>query len=398
MKSVGEKNDFLFMKTDNTEDVLLDVLGGEVRGCGKQQDMTLSLAELKHVMRLAKEHTVLGLVANAVMAGRLRIKDDMSADKQKAVMALMQMNMMHQRSYFQFEKAIAEFAALMKKHCLQYVIFKGVAVARHYPVPYTRTMGDVDFYVPASDFNRAVEVIERELHVEIEKEDIDKHFSFDYQGIRFEMHYQIETFGNGRHQRYFNLMIDESIAKGVDCFSITDSETDNGEIMVSVLPPTEDLIVVFKHWFNHLLVEGVGLRQTTDLAVLLKAYKDRMDVARLMKALDSIDYIKAFRAMLAMMRRYFGVNCVDGFCVLNSKDKRYGDKLMATVMESGNFGRKAYQNHVAGRKKSMETATRAWRHCVRFFRLAPTDIIFLIPRRIGITLKLRLLRCLVSHG
>lgn len=386
------------MKTNKIETYLLDVLRQELNDGSACSRCVLSLTELKHVICLAKEHTVQGLVADAVMAGRLRIKDDMSADKQKAVMALMQTNMQHQRSYFQFEKAIAEFAALMMKYSLQYVIFKGVAVARHYPVPYTRTMGDVDFYVPASDFNRAVEVIERELHVEIEKEDIDKHFSFDYQGIRFEMHYQIETFGNVRHQRYFNRMIDESIAKGADSFSITDSETDNGEIKVSVLPPMEDLIVVFKHWFNHLLVEGVGLRQTTDLAILLKAYKDRIDVTRLMTALNKIGYIKAFRAMLAMMRRYFGVNCVDGFCVLNSKDKRYGDKLMATVMDSGNFGRKAYQNHVAGRKKSMETATRAWCHCVRFFCLAPMDILFLIPRRIGITLKLRLLRRLVSHG
>ena len=375
------------MKTDNTENALMDVLGREVHGCGEQQERTLSLAELKGVMRLAKDHTVLGLVANAVMEGRLKITCDMSADKQKAVMTLMQINVMHQRSYFQFEEAIAEFAALMKKHGLHYVVFKGVAVARHYPVPYTRTMGDVDFYVPASDFNRAVAVIEQELQVNIEKEDIDKHYSFDYQGIRFEMHYQIETFGYGKHQRYFNLMIDECISKGADNFSITDAKSESNREEVSVLPPTEDLIVVFKHWFNHLLVEGVGLRQTTDLAVLLVAYRNRIDVARLMKVLDGIGYMKAFRAMLAMMKKYFGENWVDSFCVLNSRDEQYADKLMATIMESGNFGRKAYRNHTTGKQKSMETATRALRHCVTFLRLASKDIICLIPRRIGITLK-----------
>ena len=375
------------MKTDNTENVLMDILGREVHGCGEQQERTLSLAELKGVMRLAKDHTVLGLVANAVMEGRLKITCDMSADKQKAVMTLMQINVMHQRSYFQFEEAIAEFAALMKKHGLHYVVFKGVAVARHYPVPYTRTMGDVDFYVPASDFNRAVAVIEQELQVNIEKEDIDKHYSFDYQGIRFEMHYQIETFGYGKHQRYFNLMIDECIYKGADNFSITDAKSESNREEVSVLPPTEDLIVVFKHWFNHLLVEGVGLRQTTDLAVLLVAYRNRIDVARLMKVLDGIGYMKAFRAMLAMMKKYFGENWVDSFCVLNSRDEQYADKLMATIMESGNFGRKAYRNHTTGKQKSMETATRALRHCVTFLRLASKDIICLIPRRIGITLK-----------
>lgn len=375
------------MKTDNTENVLMDVLGREVHGCGEQKERTLSLAELKGVMRLAKEHTVLGLVANAVMEGRLKITSDMSTDKQKAVMTLMQINVMHQRSYFQFEEAIAEFAALMKKHDLHYVVFKGVAVARHYPVPYTRTMGDVDFYVPASDFNRAVEIIERDLHVEIEKEDIDKHYSFDYQGIRFEMHYQIETFGYGKHQRYFNLMIDECISKGADNFSITDAKSESNREEVSVLSPTEDLIVVFKHWFNHLLVEGVGLRQTTDLAVLLVAYRNRIDVARLMKVLDGIGYMKAFRAMLAMMKRYFGMDWTDSFFELNCKDERYAEKLMAAVIESGNFGRKAYRNYTTGKQKSMETAIRALRHCVTFLRLAPKDIICLIPRRIGITLK-----------
>ena len=361
------------MKTDNTENVLMDVLGREVHGCGEQQERTLSLAELKGVMRLAKDHTVQGLVANAVMEGRLKITDDMSAEKKKAVMTLMQVNVMHQRSYFQFEKAIAEFAALMKKYSLKYVIFKGIAVARHYPVPYTRTMGDVDFYVPASDFNRAVAVIERELQVNIEKEDIDKHYSFDYQGTRFEMHYQIETFGSKRHQRYFNRMIEGAVT--ADSF---------------VLLPTEDLIVVFKHWFNHLLVEGVGLRQTVDLAVLMNVYKDRVDMAALQSHLKRIGYWKAFRAMAALTERYLGVECASEYCLLGVSDYRFADKLMATVLESGNFGRRAYKSHSTGKMKSFETATRALRHCVRFFRLAPKDIFFLIPRRIGITLKQRM--------
>lgn len=106
-----------------------------------------------------------------------------------------------------------------------------------------------------------------------------------------------------------------------------------------------------------------------------------------MTALDGIGYMKAFRAMLAMMKRYLGLDWLDNFFVYDRRDERYADKLMAAVMESGNFGRKAYRNHTTGKKKSMETATRALRHCVKFFWLAPKDIIYLIPRRIGITLK-----------
>ena len=369
--------------------MLLEILKTEIGMQGCKNKHEVSLETLRQVMRLAKEHTVQGVVANAAVTGRLTIADGPENGKGNgkgmAVMKLMQLTMIHKQNLNLFERTVGRFAHLMKEHNIAYVVFKGLAMARLYPTPWMRTMGDVDFYVPKSCFDRAVEVIERGLHVVMDKEDVDKHYSFDWQGIRFEMHYQIETFGSHRHQLCFDRMIDEAMAEHTDSFTVCDSDGNGTE--VSVLPPTEDLIVVFKHWFNHLLVEGVGLRQTLDLVVLLTAYRDKINVGRLMTALDGIGYMKAFRAMLAMMRRYLGLDWFDNFFVYNRCDERYADKLMAAVMESGNFGRKAYRNHTTGKKKSMETATRALRHCVKFFWLAPKDIICLIPRRIGITLK-----------
>lgn len=373
---------------DKVENALLEILRREVTGQDGTETMELSVAGLNAVMRLAREHAVTGLVANATMRNRIVIAGGVAEGRGEVVMRLMQQTMAHRQNQRRFEDAVGRFARLMEENGIAYVVFKGLAVARYYPEPFVRTMGDVDFYVPKSCFDRAVEVIERGLNVVMDKEEVDKHYSFDWQGIRFEMHYQIETFGNHRHQHRFDRMIDEAMAEHADSFTVCDS--DGNETEVSVLPPTEDLIVVFKHWFNHLLVEGVGLRQTLDLAVLLNAYRDKINVGRLMTALDGIGYMKAFRAMLAMMKRYFGFEWLDSNFVLGCRDERYADKLMAAVMESGNFGRKAYRNHTTGKKKSMETATRALRHCVTFLRLAPKDILCLIPRRIGITLKQKL--------
>lgn len=370
---------------DTAENALLEILKREITGLDGTEKIELSVAGLNAVMRLAQEHTVTGLVANAAVRNRIVIAGGAAEGRGEAVMKLMLQTMVHRQGMQWFEDAVGRFARLMKENGIAYLVFKGLAVARHYPEPFVRTMGDVDFYVSKEDFLRAVEVIEQGLHVVVDKEVVDKHYCFDWQGIRFEMHYQIETFGNHRHQLRFNRMIDEAMAEQADSFTVCDS--DGIETEVSVLPLTEDLIVVFKHWFNHLLVEGVGLRQTLDLAVLLNAYRDKMNVARLMTALDSIGYMKAFRAMLAMMKRYFGFEWLDSNFVLGCRDERYADKLMAAVMESGNFGRKAYRNHTTGKKKSMETATRSLRHCVTFLWLAPKDIICLIPRRIGITLK-----------
>lgn len=370
---------------DTVENALLDILKREIMGEDGTEKMELSVAGLNAVMRLAQEHAVTGMVANSAVRNRIVIAGGAREGKGEAVMRLMQQTMVHRQCMQRFEDAVGRFARLMKENGIAYVVFKGLAVARLYPEPFVRTMGDVDFYVPQGDFQLAVDVIERGLHVVVDKEDVDKHYSFDWQGIRFEMHYQIETFGNCRHQRRFNRMIDEAMAEHTDSFTVCDS--DGKETEVSVLSPTEDLIVVFKHWFNHLLVEGVGLRQTLDIAVLLNAYRDKINVGRLMTALDGIGYMKAFRAMLAMMKRYFGLEWLDSNFVLGCRDEWYANKLLAAVMESGNFGRKAYKNHTEGKKKSMETATRALRHCVMFLWLAPKDIICLIPRRIGITLK-----------
>lgn len=367
---------------NKVENSLLQILKTEIGWHDSDTPIAVPLGRMMKIQRLAKEHTVLGLVAQAVCKGRVMMKDSspvssvLSSEKVKEVredivMNLMQVDVLHQRKYKKFSSALTEFSQLMERHHIPYVVFKGLAVAQFYPFPHTRTMGDVDFYVPDSDFARAVEVLESSWHLKIDKEDIDKHFCFTYQGIRFEMHYQVETFGYGRHQRYFNRMIDDSILK----------ETR------AMLPPMEDLIVVFRHWFNHLLVEGVGLRQTIDMAVLLNAYQDKVDAQRLQSHLKNIGYERAFKAMVAMVETYLGLSCAQRYCLLAKRDYQYGDKLMAVVLESGNFGRRAYSNQVASKEKSLETAKRALGHCLKFFWLAPMDILCLVPRRIVISLK-----------
>ena len=368
---------------DKVEEKLLGILRDEVLKQDEEDAKMLTLKESRELIRLAKEHTMLGFVSNAVCCGRICLSVSRGQDgiKKQTVLELMQYHMLHQKQYQQFEHVISDFADLMNKNQIRYVIFKGMAVAQFYSSPYSRTMGDVDFYVPASDFDKAVGIIESALMVTIEKNEIDKHFCFDYHDIRFEMHYQIETFGNTKHQKYFNRLIDKSLASTLS-FKANDKD-------VAMLPHIVDLIVVFKHWFNHLLIEGVGLRQTLDLLVLLNAYQSKIDFLLLQKHLKAIGYWKAFKAMVAMMEKCFGLVCANSYCHLESSDYTYGDMLLREVLSSGNFGRKAYKNHSQGGKKSMETAQRALGHCLKFFRLAPCDICCLLPKRIMITFKRR---------
>ena len=144
---------------DTAENALLEILKREITGLDRTEKTELSVAGLKTVMRLAKEHAVMGLVANAAVRNRIVIAGGAAEGRGEAVMKLMQLTMVHRQVMQRFENAVGRFARLMKEHNIAYVVFKGLAVARHYPEPFVRTMGDVDFYVPKRCFDRAVEVI-----------------------------------------------------------------------------------------------------------------------------------------------------------------------------------------------------------------------------------------------
>lgn len=161
---------------DKVEEKLLGILREEVLKQEGEDAQILTLKESRELIRLAKEHTVLGIVANAVCNDRLylTVSHEQESLRKQTVLGLMQYHMLHQKQYQQFDRTISTFADLMNKHQIPYVIFKGMAVAQFYPSPYSRTMGDVDFYVPALDFDNAVDIIESELKVTIERDEIDK--------------------------------------------------------------------------------------------------------------------------------------------------------------------------------------------------------------------------------
>lgn len=286
----------------------------------------------------------------------------------------------------QYDAVMLELVNLLNKENVHYIVFKGAAVAAKYPEPALRTMGDIDFYVPPGDFDRAVEVIEQNLCRIDEKDYIDKHFAFSWKNIRFEMHYQMETFGCQTHQQYFAAMVDDAIKHDSDSFEIEG-------MAVPMLPKELDIIHVFKHWMGHLLGEGIGLRQTTDLAVLIKAYKETIDIEKLKKHLVHIGYLKAFDAVVKLVELYYLIVWPEYWKVHPSKEglsqeraTRYAGLLIEDVMRNGNFGRSDYKYKV-GWVKRMETTMRFFEHCRRYHQLAPEEIAYMIPKRIAISLK-----------
>lgn len=359
----------------------LAILSRTIGGANTQT--VVSQDEVDDFMSFASAHTVQGLVADAVMQGQVDLvfDDNKRTDKKLCLVKLANLCTKFENTKRSFDETLAEVAEVLKRENVDFVVFKGPAVADLYPTPWTRTMGDVDFYVPQWDYDKALRTIEDGLGIKVKRCDVDKHDSFDYKGVHFEMHFQIETFGHDGHQRYFADLIDDICRlKEFRYFEVA------GRTNVPMLTPIADLLVVFKHWFNHFIGEGVGLRQTTDLAVMIERYKSLINITDLRKHLQNIGYLKAFDAMVALVDKYFGLKWDEYMPFIKERDYLMADLLMTDILSNGNFGRMDYK-HRSGWRKRMETTSRFFSNCYRYFSLAPKEILCLIPKRIMISLK-----------
>ncbi|MBR5466756.1 MAG: nucleotidyltransferase family protein [Bacteroidaceae bacterium] len=366
-------------------DILFYILAISVNDNGLKAERLNSvlLSDLYELYSFAKGHAVEGLLAEAILEGNVELKcsQENLAEKRYMVLELAKVQQQNRAVMRRFDDVLTEVALLLQKERVDFVIFKGIAVASFYSCPSARTMGDIDFYVPSWDYDRALDLLEKVLGVKVERCDVDKHDAFCYKGIRFEMHYQMETFGAERHQRYFSVLVDESIRDGrIGNFTLS------GGVQVPMLEPTVDLILVFKHMFNHFIGEGVGLRQVTDVIVLIKAYAKVLNIDLLRQHLKAIGYLKVFDAMVALAVKYFMLSWPEYQGFLNKTDYKMGDKLMTDVLCNGNFGRLAYKNK-SGWGKRIETSCRFLRNCAKYFWLAPWEICCLLPKRVMISLR-----------
>lgn len=100
--------------------------------------------------------------------------------------------------------------------------------------------------------------------------------------------------------------------------------------------PTSDFQLVHQllHVFSHYVYEGVGLRQVMDLYFAQKACTDskrRQEVMTLFKKIGLMRFVAGTQWVL---RTVFG----DDNYLLCEPDKKEGERLLADILEGGNFG------------------------------------------------------------
>ncbi|MDO4982691.1 MAG: nucleotidyltransferase family protein [Eubacteriales bacterium] len=159
---------------------------------------------------------------------------------------------------------------------IPYILFKGTEIARFYPVPMLRTMGDSDILVRKEDRNRADEAL------------ASIGFDSDKTGV-IEWHYHKANMDFELHHR---LLYDEPVNLP-HLRDWTDSVWEHASVEDGIrysIEPEYNLVYLLIHLRKHLLNSGIGFRQFMDVAVMAR---QELDWDKVNGYLDEIG-LKAF--------------------------------------------------------------------------------------------------------
>lgn len=224
-------------------------------------------------------------------------------------------------------------------------ILKGQGNNLMYPNVYSRTPGDIDVWLlPKSDGRCKKEDVRGIIKYVKERNPKGKvcyhHIDYGtYEGVDVEAHYRPSFMFNPIHnlrlQRWFRKMADEG------CL-MAELPENAGYIRI----PTREFNIIFQlsHIYNHLLHEGIGLRQIIDYYYVLKLNTNRTDDTN---SIDLLNYLGLTKIAGAMMWVLGFLVHGEGFIVNGFKrdewmicdpDEKRGKLLLSEILRGGNFG------------------------------------------------------------
>ena len=140
------------------------------------------------------------------------------------------------------------------------VVLKGSSVARYYPQPDLRVLGDIDILVSKPDVDKAKEILEQHGYA-FHESDHEFHIGFTRPGSYVELHYNVTKLPDSAGGR--------ATGKVIDTFLSDIKQGCVGNHEFPTLSETNQAIMLLLHMIRHMFSSGIGLRQVCDWAVYM---------------------------------------------------------------------------------------------------------------------------------
>lgn len=280
-------------------------------------------------------------------------------------------------------RAAVKFLMQLRQDGFEGCILKGQGNNLMYPNVYSRMSGDIDVWVRKDGLLvggygllMGKKSVEREV-IRYVKERNPKaralyhHIDYgDFEDIEVEMHYRpsfmFNPVHNGRLQKWFQDHAEQQFKHMV--------ELPDGVGMIAVPDVEFNIVFQLSHIYNHVLHEGIGLRQMMDYFFLLRS----KNLGKSVEGLEGEDGLGLRVESLEKVMRRLGLWKIAGAVMwvlhevlgleeqylIASMDERLGKVLLSEIMQGGNFGQYDEQNIRAN-----NPIKKNWQRIRRDFRL-----------------------------
>ena len=271
-----------------------------------------------------------------------------------------------------------EVTRLFEQNGFRSCILKGQGNALSYPNPYSRTPGDIDIWVkPKGDGRSKKDEVRRiiEYVKDINPKGSVCYHHIDYglfNGVEVEVHYRPSFMFNPIHsqrlQKWFIAHSEEQFRHEVEL------PDEVGKVAI----PTPEFNIIFQlsHIYNHVLHEGIGLRQLVDYHFVLRQIEDPLRLPlykgrNLKETLRYLDLWKFAGAVMYVMREVFAL---DEQYMVAPVDEKRGKTLLNEILKGGNFGKYDEANIKANNriKKNLQRIKRD----IRMMRYFPSECLW----------------------
>lgn len=313
----------------------------------------------KRIMKMAKKQAVLGVVERGIR--QLPEGHKPPEDIQVAAVVLGEkIDYLNKK----VDAASVKVSAIMEEAGFPCCILKGQGIALAYPDSSARMPGDIDVWVMAPP-RQVIAFARQNLpnafacyhHVAFPKCD----------GVEVELHYRPAFLNNpihnGRLQRWFLSETSAQRERRV--------ELPNGAGSIRVPTNAFNRIFMMTHILNHVIHEGIGLRQMMDYYYLLQQGFTEEEQQREVQLLRRFGLYKISGAVMYVLRELFDLS---SYLMLVPPDERHGRFLLNEIFRGGNFG--MYAPKSVGRRTHLRKNLRRLQRDVRLLRFFPSECLW----------------------
>ena len=213
-------------------------------------------------------------------------------------------------------KGIALLDKALTDNKIRHMFVKGASIRPLYPVPEVRTSGDTDVIIESDKLDVVSQLL------------IDNGFELIRDlGIECDMTYCGEEYEIKRYLEYHNKACEDIYN---DVFSDSISVTTDG--ITYCLKPLYHLVYITYHILKHFKSGGAGIRQLTDIDVVLR--NNDIDINEYFSICKKIEIEKSAKVLVALAKKWFNTPVSFDYAI----DPGLEEMLENVMLSGGPFG------------------------------------------------------------